>query len=270
MTELIDIGANLTHDTFDEDFDAVLARARFQDVVQMVVTGASLEGSRQALALAQRHPGLLYATAGIHPHHAEETCDAVIDELGKLAAHPEVRAIGETGLDFFRDFSPRDRQIDSFEAHLALGADTGLPLFLHERDAAPTFAEVLAPWRDRLSRVVVHCFTGDKAALYAYLDLDCYIGLTGWVCDERRGTHLMPLIREIPTERLMIETDAPYLLPRTIQPRPKTRRNEPQYLPWVCRFIADVLGQPYEDVAMRTTENARTFFNLPGAPTRAG
>lgn len=263
MTELIDIGANLTHDSFTDDFDAVLARAQHQDVVQMVVTGASLEGSRQALELAEAHPGFLFATAGIHPHHAEDTTDDVLKEIRTLAARPEVRAIGETGLDFFRDFSPRDRQIESFEAHLEIAADTHMPMFLHERDSSKTFAEVLAPWRSKLEKVVVHCFTGDEDALHTYLDLGCHIGLTGWVCDERRGTHLVPMIRYIPAERLMIESDAPYLMPRTIRPKPGTRRNEPQYLPWVCRFIADVLGEPYEAVAERTTRTARQFFDLP-------
>ena len=263
MVELIDIGANLTHDSFHDDFEAVLKRARNQGIVQMVVTGASLDGSQQALELAQRFAGFLFATAGIHPHHASDVDDQVLNRIGALAAHPEVRAMGETGLDFFRDFSPRDRQIESFEAHLALAAGNGLPMFLHERDAAPTFAEVLGPWRTRLDKVVVHCFTGDKDALYSYLDLDCYIGLTGWVCDERRGTHLIPLIADIPPDRLMIETDAPYLMPRNVEPKPNTRRNEPQYLPWICRFIAEALDEAYEDIAHRTTENARRFFSLP-------
>lgn len=262
MTALIDIGANLTHDSFDNDFEEVLARARLQGVEQMVVTGASVAGSLDALELARRYPGLLFATAGIHPHHASDAGDDALKTIADLAGQGEICAVGETGLDFFRDFSPRDAQIASFEAHLEIASQCGLPMFLHERDAAPTFAEVLAPWRTRLDKVVVHCFTGDKDALFAYLDLDCHIGLTGWVCDERRGTHLIPIIREIPPQRLMIETDAPYLMPRNIRPKPNTRRNEPAYLPWVCRFIADVLGEAYEDVAQRTTANARHFFGI--------
>lgn len=263
MDELIDIGANLTHDSFDNDFDEVLARAKQQDISHMVVTGASPEGNEKAVALARQHPGFLYATAGVHPHHATETTDQVLARIRELVAMPEVVAIGETGLDFFRDFSPRDAQERSFEAHLEIAADTGSPMFLHERDSHPTFAEILRPWRGKLRNAVVHCFTGEIDALYAYRDLDCYIGLTGWICDERRGTHLLPIIKEIPADRLMIETDAPYLMPRTIQPKPRTRRNEPQYLPWICRFIADVLGEQYEDVARRTTANARRFFGLP-------
>lgn len=265
MTSLIDIGANLTHDAFDDDFDEVLARARHQGIIQMMVTGASRQGSEAALALARKHAGFLYATAGIHPHHASDTTPEVVSELRQLLSAPEVKAVGETGLDFFRDFSPHADQVASFEAHIELAIETGLPMFLHERDSYPTFAEVLRPYRDQLGKLVVHCFTGEAKALYAYLDLDCHIGLTGWVCDERRGTHLIPLVRDIPRQRLMIETDAPYLLPRNVQPRPKTRRNEPAYLPFVCRFIAEILGASYEDIAESTTDNARGFFDLPAA-----
>ena len=110
---------------------------------------------------------------------------------------------------------------------------------------------------------MVHCFTGEKDALHAYLDLDCYIGITGWICDERRGQHLLELIRDIPANRLMIETDAPYLMPRTIRPKPKTRRNEPCYLTAVCETVAANLGHSYDEVASMTSENARAFFDLP-------
>lgn len=263
MAPLIDIGANLTHDSFDDDMNEVLSRARESGVIQMVVTGASADGNESALALAKKHRGFLFATAGIHPHHASDTTDAVLARIRELARAPELVAIGETGLDFFRNFSPREAQEKSFEAHMEIAAETGLPMFLHERDSHPRFAEMVKPWRDKLSNAVVHCFTGELDALHAYLDLDCYIGLTGWVCDERRGTHLLPIIKDIPADRLMIETDAPYLLPRTITPKPRSRRNEPAYLPWVCRFVAEVLGEHYDVVAQRTTDNARRFFGLP-------
>jgi len=259
---LVDIGANLSHESFSEDLDQVLSDAKTSQITKLIVTGASVEGSREALNLARSHPDLLLATAGIHPHHAEQTDDAAMAVLSELMKAPEVRAVGETGLDFFRVFCPRQIQIASFEAHIQLAIDTGLPLFLHERDAYPAFRDILAPHRDQLTNVVVHCFTGEAQALHAYLELDCYIGLTGWVCDERRGTHLLPLIKDIPQDRLMIETDAPYLMPRNIRPKPKSRRNEPKYLTWVCQFLADQLNTTYDELAARTTRNAETFFDF--------
>jgi len=142
---LIDIGANLTHDSFDRDRDAVLDRARQAGVVQMVITGASREHSPLALQLAQQHPGFLYATAGVHPHHAVEYTEECDAEMRALHAHPEVVAVGECGLDYFRDFSPRPAQHRAFERQLQLAADNGKPLFLHQRDAHADFASV-RPW----------------------------------------------------------------------------------------------------------------------------
>ena len=259
---LVDIGANLTHDSFEKDRQQVLDRAVESGVLQMVVTGASIQGSEDAVALSATNDKL-FATVGIHPHHAEETNDSVMARFTELAKDTNVKAIGETGLDFFRDFSPRKTQISSFERHIELSANTGLPMFLHERDAYPTFAEVLKPGRDRLKDVVVHCFTGEKDALYAYLDLDCYIGITGWICDERRGAHLVELVKGIPLNRLMIETDSPYLLPRNIRPKPKSRRNEPHNLTVICQFIADALNLSFEDLARQTRMNSQSFFDLP-------
>ena len=259
---LIDIGANLTHDSFEHDLDEVLVRAREVGVLQIVVTGATQKGSQQASVIANQHERL-YATAGIHPHHAEETTTQTLIELEKLSQQEKVVAIGETGLDFFRDFSPRTTQIDSLEKHIELASKTRLPMFLHERDSYPLFGDILRSHRDNISRQVVHCFTGDKNALYSYLDLDCYIGITGWICDERRGEHLLKLVESIPANRLMIETDSPYLLPRNIRPKPKSHRNEPMYLPVIAEKIAECLGVSISELAGLTTRNAIEFFNLP-------
>ncbi|MCZ6501813.1 MAG: TatD family hydrolase [Gammaproteobacteria bacterium] len=263
-TGLIDIGANLTHDSFNDDRVQVLQRAWDKGITQMVVTGASVKGSEDSVTLAS-HQDRLFATVGIHPHHAEQTNDDVLARFTELAQDRNVKAIGETGLDFFRDFSPRDMQIRSFEHHIELATRLALPMFLHERDAYPTLAEVLKPTRDQLKDVVVHCFTGEKEALHAYLDLDCHIGITGWICDERRGSHLIDLIKDIPADRLLIETDSPYLLPRNVKPKPKSRRNEPHYLTVVCEFIAAILDVSYNELAQRTANNAQRFFNLPSA-----
>ena len=263
--ELVDIGCNLTHDSFDVDRDAVLERARAADVVQMIVTGASADGSRAALDLARRHPGELYATAGVHPHRASEFTDETESVLRSLSAEDEVVAVGEAGLDYFRDLSPRDAQREAFQRQLQIGIDSGLPLFLHMRDAHGDFRAILREVRDRLSEVVVHCFTGGREELRDYLDLDCHIGITGWICDERRGTHMKDFLHEIPADRLLVETDAPYLKPRNLRPRVKTHRNEPCWLPWIVGTLAAVRGEHPGYVAERTTENARRFFRI-GAP----
>ncbi|WP_420008609.1 TatD family hydrolase [Xanthomonas sacchari] len=260
---LIDIGANLTHESFDRDRDAVLQRARAAGVAQLVVTGASREHSPLALQLAQQHPGVLYATAGVHPHHAVEytaECDA---ELRALHAHAEVVAVGECGLDYFRDFSPRPAQHRAFERQLQLAVDTGKPLFLHQRDAHADFMALMRQFDGKLGPAVVHCFTGSREELFDYLDRDWYIGITGWLCDERRGAHLRELVKHIPAERLMIETDAPYLLPRTLKPTPKDRRNEPAFLAHIVEELARDRGEDVATVAAASTAAARTFFRLP-------
>ena len=277
---LIDIGANLTHDSFDRDRDAVLARARDAGVAHMVVTGASREHSPLALALAQAHPGTLSATAGVHPHHAieyTEECDA---ELRALHAHPDVVAVGETGLDYFRDFSPRPAQRKAFERQLRIAADLAAagnpkPLFLHQRDAHADFMAIMKQFEGTLGPAVVHCFTGTREELFDYLDQDWHVGITGWLCDERRGAHLREIVKNIPANRLMVETDAPYLLPRTLQPLPKDRRNEPAFLPHIVAELARDRGEDVATTAANATATARAFFRLPdtaGAPkgTTAG
>ena len=263
---LIDIGANLTHESFDHDREAVIARARAAGVTRMIVTGADREHSPKALALARAYPGVLFATAGVHPHHATEYTDECDAELRALHAHPEVVAVGECGLDYFRDFSPRHVQRAAFERQLQIAVDTGKPLFLHQRDAHEDFVAIMRNFEGRLGPAVVHCFTGTRRELFECLDRDWYIGITGWLCDERRGQHLREIVRNIPANRLMVETDAPYLLPRTLKPMPKDRRNEPMWLPHIVEELARDRGETPEQVAAATTATASAFFRLP-APT---
>lgn len=262
--ELIDIGCNLTHDSFDKDRDSVIAAAQSQGVVQMIVTGASAQGSRDAVALAHEHPGVLFATAGVHPHHASEFDEATGQLIRGFAAKQEIVAVGETGLDYFRDFSPRPAQQSAFEQHIHIATSTGLPLFLHQRDAHDDFFALLRAYRDQLSEVVVHCFTGSQPELHEYLDLDCHIGITGWICDERRGTHMKDYMQDIPLNRLMIETDAPYLKPRNLRPKIKSHRNEPRVLPWILGTLAACRNEHPRDLAEATTRNARAFFRIQG------
>lgn len=260
--DLIDIGANLTHDSFDDDRDATIRRAADAGVRRIVLTGSSVASSLAAAELAASMPGRLYSTAGVHPHHASDYSDEAHATLAEIAARAHVVAIGECGLDYFRNFSPAEAQRSAFRRQLELAAETGLPAFLHQRDAHEDFLEILAPVMNSISRAVAHCFTGGREELHAYLDLGLYIGVTGWVCDERRGQQLKEAVPAIPLDRLMIETDAPYLLPRTLDPKPDTRRNEPRYLREVLRVIAGAIGMPEEELARATTENAERFFAI--------
>lgn len=262
--ELIDIGVNLTHKRFRRDRDAVIQRAADAGVTRMVLTGVDLAGSQAALALAHAHPGRLAATAGVHPHHAAEWGADTEAALRRLLADPAAVAAGETGLDFFRDFSPRPDQEAAFEAQLRLAAESGRPAFLHQRDAGERFLAILRAHRDTLPGAVLHCFTGDLTLLHACLDLGLHIGVTGWVCDERRGEALRECIAEIPADRLMIETDAPFLLPRDLEPRPRDGRNEPAFLPHVLRAVAALRGDTPEALAESTRATAERFFGLPG------
>jgi TatD DNase family protein len=260
--QLLDIGANLTHESFEHDLDAVLQRAQAHGVDRMIVTGASAAGSQHALALARAWPGTLFATAGVHPHHAVDYDDAVDTLLRELARDPRVRAVGEAGLDYNRNYSPRDVQLQVFERQLQIAVDLHKPVFLHQRDAHHDFIALLRRYRDKLPAAVVHCFTDSGDALRDYLALDCHIGITGWICDERRGTHLRELVREIPADRLMIETDSPYLLPRTVRPPPSHRRNEPMYLRHICEEIARDRGEDPQVTAANSTATAEAFFGL--------
>jgi TatD DNase family protein len=257
---LIDIGANLAHKAFAADLERVIDRARNAGVTTIVVTGTSVATSRAAAALASARAPTLYATAGVHPHDASSFDAGTVEELRALAADPAVRALGECGLDYNRNFSPRAAQLHAFEAQLALAAELKLPVFLHDREAHEDLLALLKRYRDRIGAAVVHCFTGERDELRAYLDLDLHIGITGWICDERRGLHLRELVRDIPADRLMLETDAPYLLPRTL--KPADRRNEPSFLPAVLTAVADSVGRPAEQVAADTTRTARAFFGI--------
>jgi len=262
MDSLVDIGANLTHDSFDPDRREVLDRAHAVGVHRLIVTGTSVTQSTRAVELAIAHPGRLFATAGIHPHHAKDFDAHSTDALRALAQQPEVVAVGECGLDFNRNFSPPDAQKFAFAAQLELAAETGLPAFLHQRDAHEDFIELLQPVRDRLSGAVAHCFTGGVEELRAYLDLDLYIGITGWLCDERRGAALIDAVGHIPLERVLVETDAPYLLPRDLPEKPRSRRNEPQYLPHILTRLAAAMGQSADAIARATRENTERLFAL--------
>jgi TatD DNase family protein len=259
---LVDIGANLAHDSFDADREAVLARARAAGVAAMIVTGSTLDDTEKAIGLCRRHPHALRATAGVHPHHAAGLADTDAERLARLLADPLVVASGECGLDYFRNFSPPADQRRAFELQLGLSERHAKPLFLHQRDAQADFTAMLRAHPKALVRAVLHCFTGGPAELEECLALGLSVGITGWICDERRGQALREAAARVPGDRLMLETDAPYLLPRTIQPKPPHRRNEPAFLPEVLRETARCRGEDPQALAHATTANARRFFGL--------
>jgi TatD DNase family protein len=259
---MIDIGINLTHDSFDIDRDALLARADAVGVRHMIVTGSSLASSQQAIALVQQCPERLRATAGVHPHHAEDLAQDQLLALRHLMQQTEVVAAGECGLDYFRNYSSVSAQQRAFHWQLQLANDVDKPVFLHQRDAHDAFMSILREHPPRRGGVA-HCFTGDIPQAKDYLDFGLYIGVTGWICDERRGASLRDAVRYIPSDRLLIETDGPYLLPRDIKPKPASRRNEPMHLPHIAQAIAQCRGESARSVIDATYANTRALFAWP-------
>jgi len=262
IPDLIDIGSNLTHDSFAQDRDAVMSRARLAGVRRQIVTGADLATSRQAAALATAHPSRLWSTAGVHPHHAQSFAPTQRGELTDLLGLKPVVAVGECGLDYFRNLSPPPAQRAAFITQLEIAAELRKPVFLHQRDAHADFVAILRDFRGGLAGGVAHCFTGGTLELEDYLALGLHIGVTGWVCDERRGQSLRSAVPRIPADRLLAETDAPYLLPRDLDPKPKSRRNEPAFLPHIVETIATLRGETLQGVAALTTRNALALFAL--------
>ncbi|MEZ5560377.1 MAG: TatD family hydrolase [Pseudomonadales bacterium] len=284
---MIDIGVNLLHPQFDADRDAVLARAAAAGVRQLIVTGTDLDTSAAAVEYCRRHDARstdhgvrLHCTAGIHPHDAGSAPPGWRTRITDLARAPEVVAVGETGLDFFRNLSRREIQIEVFRAQLALARRLGKPLFVHDRDAADAVSTALLdvlgdpalPGRLAADAppVVVHCFTGDAGALTRYLNLGCHIGITGWVCDRRRGAELYRIAGRIPLDRLLIETDAPFLRPQADPGQaaaavPSGRRNEPALLGAVAATLARAYGGHLsaQSLARLSAANARRVFRLP-------
>ena len=259
---LIDIGINLAHDSYDVDRNQVIERARTAGVTHMIVTGSSLSSTRRAIELVREYPDVLRATAGVHPHHASEFTAEQRLELESLLQAPEVCAAGECGLDYFRNFSPQADQQRAFAQQLELAVHAHRPVFLHQRDAHRDFVAILREQLSQIPAAVAHCFTGTRTELDEYLSLGLYIGITGWINDERRGDALKELVTHIPAERLMFETDGPYLLPRDVEPRPASRRNEPMYLAHILATVAALRDESADDLARQTTANARGFLWL--------
>ncbi|RLA08534.1 MAG: hydrolase TatD [Gammaproteobacteria bacterium] len=258
---LIDIGANLTHKSFDKDLTNVINEAEKSGVKKIIITGADRDSNKQALKICDEYPlSQLYVTAGCHPHYAKDFKSSDIKTIKDNINNPHLKAIGECGLDYFRNFSPRQKQIDCFKMFLELSCELQKPLFLHQRDSFDDFIKIIEPYLKDIPKYVVHCWTGAKDELEVLIKKDAYIGITGWVCDEKRGEHLHEQLKIIPNNRLMIETDSPYLTPKTL--KNKNHRNVPANLPHIAKYIAKITNKTYDQICQQTTNTAINFFGL--------
>jgi TatD DNase family protein len=262
-----DIGVNFTDKRLL--FEPVFERALAADVSHMIITGTNIAKSQQAIQLAQHYPNHLSTTVGVHPHDASQFNVQTISELQALAESECVVAIGECGLDFNRNFSTPEQQTFAFEQQLKLACDLGLPVFLHERDAFEVQIKLLTKYRNALKGGVVHCFTGDIAQMNRYLDLDLYIGITGWVCDLKRGQALREAVKSLPLNRILLETDAPYLRPKGLANNRKVDHgnNEPAYLPFVAEEVARLMAADMQSLQLASQTNTQALFNISSITT---
>lgn len=265
---MIDIGLNLTSDKFSSDRKEIIDRALLSGVNGFILTGTSQKASQQAYELVKQNAKIMVSTTGVHPHDAKNW-NAAKHTIEKLAPLDGVVAIGECGLDYDRMFSTRDEQMSAFKAQLDLSLKYNKPVFLHVRPKIgegevkrimDDFNEVFAPYHQKGVQGIVHCFTGNKKMLDSFLKYSLYIGITGWVCDDNRGEQLQKLIKYIPDDKLMIETDAPYLTPKNIEGDKKPRRNEPAFLHYVAKKVAELKGVSVDDLNKMTDENVKALF----------
>ncbi len=262
---MFDIAVNLTNPQFHHP-QLSMQRAREAGLEGLLIVGCDPEESQASLALAQTQADFAWSTAGIHPHDAKDADDAGWQLLEQLWQRSQVVAVGECGLDYNRNYSPQDQQRRVFERQLAYAAELKMPVYMHCREGFEDFLPLVARYRDSIPTACLHCFTGTEAELKACLELDLYIGITGWICDERRGQELRELVRLIPDNRLLAETDAPFLLPRDLPKsarfEPKSRCNEPAYLPHIVDTIAQCRDQQADIVRQLTLANSRAFLGL--------
>ena len=258
---LIDIGANLTHPQLHNQLDKVVENMKIKNIKKAIITSSNLEDTKVALDIIKIYPKIFYTTVGFHQHNAKDFTHENIDEIIKYSENKKVLAIGECGLDYYREYSKKNDQLFCFEEQLKIAKNTNSPIFLHERNAHDDFVMMLKKYILEIEKVVIHCFTGTKKELDIYLDMGCYIGITGWISDLNRGKHLHDLIKYIPEDKLMIETDAPYLTPKNI-PFKNTGVNEPSYLNYVAQSIAECLNKDISYVEKITVSNTKRFFSI--------
>ena len=263
MENLIDIGLNLMHPSFKKNRENIIEDAKKVGVNQFIITGTTVKSSKICCEYASKYPDTLYSTSGVHPHDAKTCNENTLQELEKIAKNDCVVAIGECGLDYNRDFSPRDVQRKWFEKQVELGENLNMPLFLHEREAHDDLYNILKKHEDICEKSVIHCFTGTKQEAENYIDLGCCIGVTGWICDMKRGSDLQEAVNVIPTDKMMIETDAPFLIPKNFDKKPKNNKNEPKYLHHVLKTIAHYKDDyDVDKLAKEVTKTTKNFFKI--------
>ena len=259
MIQYYDIGLNLFCRQFP-DPERILEMAREQRIA-CILTGSDRQEIEKIHEFLPSHPGT-YGTAGIHPHNASDATPEDFDRiLEVLATNPQIVAVGECGLDYNRMFSPKEAQLACLEQHLQIAEETGKPLFLHERDASDDLIHALESHPDLCTRAVVHCFTGDAQTMKRYLDLGLMIGITGWICDDRRAETLRDAAGILPLNRVMLETDAPYLTPKNVPGLSRT--NVPENIRYVAKDLAYYMSVDQEELETCARENTRRFFKLP-------
>ena len=260
MHEIADIACNFTSERFDNDLDEVINQAIVNNITKFGLVCSRLSDIDKLLEIYNRYSKDMFFTIGVHPHHANEINEEYLKKLKEVINNNNPHAIGETGLDFFRNLSTYEEQIYAFEEQIKIAIDTNKPLFLHQRDSHDDFIKILRKYSSDINKSVVHCFTGTKKQLNDYLELDCYIGVTGWICDAKRNVELRKTIKNIPLERLMIETDCPYLIPKNLEEKPKNNRNEPTYLNHIADEVATLMKKDINDIREKTYKTSLSFF----------
>ena len=260
MHEIADIACNFTSDRFDNDLDEVINQAIVNNITKFGLICSRLSDIDKLLEIYNRYSKDMFFTIGVHPHHANEINEEYLKKLKEVINNNNPHAIGETGLDFFRNLSTYEEQIFAFEEQIKIAIDTNKPLFLHQRDSHDDFIKILRKYSSDINKSVIHCFTGTKEQLNDYLELDCYIGVTGWICDAKRNVELRKTIKNIPLERLMIETDCPYLIPKNLEEKPKNNRNEPTYLNHIANEVATLMKKDINDIREKTYKTSLSFF----------
>lgn len=252
---LIDTHAHLQMNKYDNDRDEVIARAAEAGVDYIINASFDLAASQQAVKLAEEYENL-YAAVGVHPHDAKLLDGRTLDALRGLAGHPKVVAIGETGLDYYRDLSPRQVQKSAFEKQLRLAEEVGLPVIIHNRDAHEDTLEILRRHSGQI-RGVMHCFSGDVDFADDCIQMGLYVSFTGQVTYPE-FQQLREIVAYVPQDRFFVETDCPYLTPQF----KRRKRNEPSYVKVVAKKIAEIRRTTYPEIARMTTANARTLFGM--------